>query len=113
MPLGLGSFTKIQSAIPKPRPNHRLAALLCAFVAGAYITAGVFVSSHAHHDCIGEGCEVCAQVHIVMLSLANGSIAAGAALLAARFAAVPAIVAPHVRGGSAATPVTSRVRLNY
>jgi hypothetical protein len=48
-----------------------------------------------------------------MLSLANGSIAAGAAVAAARFAAIPPATAPHVRGGYALTPVTSRVRLNY
>ncbi|MDR1135205.1 MAG: hypothetical protein LBL49_03355 [Clostridiales Family XIII bacterium] len=93
--------------------KKRLAALICAAVAGAYITAGAFIITHIDHDCVGEGCEVCLQIQDVKLLLANSTFAALTVFTAVRLAITSAVNRPHFVFDAAATPVAAKVRLNY
>ena len=94
--------------------QHRaLAVLACAAFLTVALFSVLFLVSEAGHDCIGEGCPVCACIHQgerTLKQLGMGSAcavrwmpAAGLPILAA-FSALRAVVP--------GTPVSQKVRAN-
>jgi len=64
--------------------KRRLIALLFLFCfVIASLTATIFIITQADHDCIGEGCSVCALIHNAQKLLERMSKAALAILIAA------------------------------
>lgn len=41
-----------------------LSILLCIVLIAALVLSFEFIITHAHHDCSGEHCPICAQLHI-------------------------------------------------
>lgn len=41
-----------------------LSILLCIALVAALVLSSAFIISHAHHDCSGEHCPICVQLHI-------------------------------------------------
>lgn len=97
------------AATPAASIRKRIAAIALAL---ALLAPSLFIVAEAHHDCAGDGCEVC-HVLAIAVSIAHESadVAAPTATAAlALFFAVLVVVAP-VRP-SATTLVGLKVRLD-
>lgn len=82
--------------------------VLCLSVFGAAFC----MAEHAHHDCTGAGCSVCAVLEQCENCLRTAALAAAASLLLTvfcKFAAASA--APAVCEAAALTPIQLKVRL--
>ncbi|MDR1788509.1 MAG: hypothetical protein LBR16_08705 [Treponema sp.] len=95
-----------------PRTRYPLVVTAAFLVLAAFLAEG-FLLSALDHDCIGEGCPVCAQIHAAqrilegLCRLGAAVLFAGAAsLCAAYLAARDAARAPALR-----TPVTLKIKI--
>lgn len=93
--------------------KRRLAAVfLAAFILFA-MTASLFVMAHeADHDCIGEGCSICAVISLCRntLKALGGTLIAAALLFACLRFAAPILLPIRVSSYSK-TPITLKVKL--
>ena len=91
-----------------------MALTLCLILALVLTFSSVFAIHEADHDCMGEGCEICAQI-AASVDLLRG-LTLMAAVLLTLFAALPAV--PKHCGFSRRTarpeptPTSWKVRLN-
>ncbi len=90
------------------------ALLLCLILALVLTVSSAFLIHEADHECIGEGCEICARIAAAVHLMR--SLALLAAILPAFFTALPAARKHHgfFRSpvGPVPTPVGWKVRLN-
>ncbi|MDR0615297.1 MAG: hypothetical protein LBG29_00665 [Synergistaceae bacterium] len=92
-----------------------LAALASLIVIASFFTAGLFVALHADHDCVGDGCGVCAQIHVISETLKRFSGCAAFAVLALPayvFAFMPQGMSCVIFAHIGHSPVQAKVRLN-
>lgn len=93
--------------------NRRLLALLvCVCIAAVFLLSEWFIFTHADHDCTGEHCSVCAQIHTLENLLKQLGLAP-IIVMAAFFNSFAAFALVN-RGNihAAITPITLKVRMN-
>ncbi len=74
--------------MPKSKKAAALLALLLAFV---MLFSVLYIALEAHHDCSGDGCAVCAQIHACEKLIQQLALAAALLLVITRvFPAAPA-----------------------
>ncbi len=96
--------------------NRMIAAVLLACFLSAVTLSGLFVATHLHHHCTGDGCVICARIDACLHTVTSitsgaagvGAVAAAAVLLRPALAPVAAesVFAP------AASLLTLKIRLN-
>lgn len=89
--------------------------LVCLCLVAAFLFSAWFIISHVDHDCLGDDCPICAQIHqyadfLQKLGAGLGVLTADFAILAA--ALLCAILAVESPAGQRATLVDLKVRLN-
>ena len=90
-----------------------LCVLICIGFIAVSLFSGHFVSSHAAHDCTGEHCGVCAQIHQAQSLLRQfGAAAVKAASYGIAFAILLGALLLHAVLFSTPTPVSQNIRLN-
>jgi hypothetical protein len=103
----------IDRKFQKMKPTFAAVSSLLAIA--SFLAAAVFVVLHAEHDCVGDGCGVCAQIYVI--SEAMKRFSSGPDFTSPSFAAcifilmslcLPGKICP--RDGD--TPVRAKVRLN-
>lgn len=95
-------------------PAKRLLCIaICIGFVAVSLFSGLFVSTHAIHDCTGEHCGVCAQIHQAQSLLRQfGAAAAKAASYGIAFAILLGALLLHTVLFSTTTPVSQNIRLN-
>lgn len=53
------------------RNNRMLAMLLCLGVISIMLFSCAYVACAAHHDCIGDGCQICASIEACEQNIKN------------------------------------------
>lgn len=93
------------------KKNRRAALLLSVAVVFVVLSSVLYIAHEANHDCIGEGCPICAQIEIcehILKALSGASAAASAAVLTYMMPAQAIRFADRVPGN---TPVMLKVKL--
>lgn len=67
------------------RRKQVVAVLLAMTILVAMLCSALFIAAEADHDCVGEDCPVCCQIHVCRDTLKNLSLAVCAAAFAAAF----------------------------
>lgn len=92
--------------------TKKLIVLLIICIAMTFILSELFIITHAAHDCIGEHCYVCAQIHTLENLLKQLSIV-GIIIMAGFFKSLTTFV--FVSGNKSyvnMTPIILKVRMN-
>ena len=67
------------------RRKQVVAVLLAMTILVAMLCSALFIAAEADHDCVGEDCPVCCQIHVCRDTLKSLSLAVYAAVFAAGF----------------------------
>lgn len=93
--------------------KRRLAAIMLAALLLVAVTASLFVVAYeADHDCIGEGCSVCAVIALcrnTLKTLCGVLLTAAVAFACFRFAA--SLLSAYCVSSYRETPITLKVKL--
>lgn len=64
------------------KPKRILAMLMAVAVFAVMLSSALFLAEEAHHDCIGDGCQICFQMNVCRGILKSLSLALHAAVAA-------------------------------
>ncbi|MCQ2489960.1 MAG: hypothetical protein MJ079_00035 [Ruminococcus sp.] len=93
------------------RINRVASAVICAVFFIVMLSAPVFISTHANHNCTGEGCAVCASLRQCEEALNTGSAAAASQTAAPAAVFFTAPIQTGCTTDCICSPVQLKVRL--
>lgn len=64
------------------KPKRILAMLMAVAIFAVMLSSTLFLAEEAHHDCIGDGCQICLQMNVCLGTLKGLSLALHAAVAA-------------------------------
>ena len=94
--------------------NKRVLAMLMAVaIFAVMLTSAFFLAEEVHHDCIGDGCQICFQMNICRGILKSLSLALHAAVAALAVACILyGSIRPRGESSDHVTLVTLKVKLS-
>lgn len=95
--------------------KHRvLALLLGAMIALTLLLGAVFVLVEQHHDCIGEGCAICAAIarDVAYLKAESAAVLPHVSVAICLMTLLLAFAVPLLVRSQKTTPVTLKVKLS-